>query len=106
MNLINKGANNNEWKWIIKNINIVDLLLNADTENLERPSTIVELKRLSTIFGQEFKVMCRALTISKDEEIQILVLNWWKYENGYRLTGDADAYNYRRCFVIWMESFI
>ena len=23
-----------------KNINIVDLLLNADTENLERPSTI------------------------------------------------------------------
>lgn len=53
-----------------KNINIVDLLLNSDTENLERPSTIVELKRLSTIFGQEFKVMCRALTISKDEEIQ------------------------------------
>ena len=27
-----------------KNINIVDLLLNSDTENLERPSTIVELK--------------------------------------------------------------
>ena len=53
---------------LLKNINIVDLLLNADTENLERPSTIVELKRLSTIFGQEFKVMCRALTISKDEE--------------------------------------
>lgn len=53
-----------------KNINIVDLLLNSDTENLERLSTIVELKRLSTIFGQEFKVMCRALTISKDEEIQ------------------------------------
>lgn len=29
-----------------QNINIVDLLLNSDTENLERPSTIVELKRL------------------------------------------------------------
>ena len=42
--------------------NVIDLLLNADIEQIERPSKEVEIKRLSNIFGEKFTVLCKALT--------------------------------------------
>jgi hypothetical protein len=59
-----------------KKQNIVDLLLNADLNELERPSKIVEIKRLSEIFGSEFKVKCIALTPAKDAEISDMCISF------------------------------
>ena len=50
--------------------NILDLLLNADLEQIERPSKEVEIKRLSNIFGEKFTVLCKALAYDKYSEIQ------------------------------------
>ena len=50
--------------------NIIDLLLNADLEQIERPTKEVEIKRLSNIFGEKFTVLCKALTYDKYSEIQ------------------------------------
>lgn len=50
--------------------NIIDLLLNADIEQIERPSKEVEIKRLSNIFGEKFTVLCKALAYDKYSEIQ------------------------------------
>lgn len=55
--------------------NIIDLLLNSDTESIERPTRIVEIPRLSKLLGGEFKVMCRALAVSKHEDIQETCIN-------------------------------
>ena len=49
---------------------ITDLLLDADFEQIERPSKEVEIKRLSNIFGEKFTVLCKALTYDKYSEIQ------------------------------------
>ena len=49
---------------------IIDLLLNADLEQIERPSKEVEIKRLSNIFGEKFTVLCKALAYDKYSEIQ------------------------------------
>ena len=38
--------------------NVIDLLLNADLAQIERPSKEVEIKRLSYIFGEKFTVLC------------------------------------------------
>ena len=50
--------------------NVIDLLLNADIEQIERPSKEVEIKRLSNIFGEKFTVLCKALAYDKYSEIQ------------------------------------
>ena len=50
--------------------NVIDLLLNADLEQIERPSKEVEIKRLSNIFGEKFTVLCKALAYDKYSEIQ------------------------------------
>ena len=50
--------------------NVIDLLLNADLEQIQRPSKEVEIKRLSNIFGEKFTVLCKALTYDKYSEIQ------------------------------------
>ena len=50
--------------------NVIDLLLNADLEQIERPSKEVEIKRLSNIFGDKFTVLCKALAYDKYSEIQ------------------------------------
>ena len=49
---------------------ITDLLLDADFEQIERPSKEVEIKRHSNIFGEKFTVLCKALTYDKYSEIQ------------------------------------
>ena len=36
--------------------NIVDLLLNADLEQIQRPSKEVEIKRLSNVLGEKVTV--------------------------------------------------
>ena len=50
--------------------NVIDLLLNADLEQIERPTIEVEIKRLSNIFGSKFTVLCKAFTYDKYSEIQ------------------------------------
>ena len=50
--------------------NVIDLLLNADLEQIERPVKEVEIKRLSNVFGEKFTVLCKALTYDKYSEIQ------------------------------------
>ncbi|MGL5380266.1 phage tail assembly chaperone [Clostridium sp.] len=51
-------------------MSIVDLLLNADIEQIQRPTKVVEVKRLSKALGGEFKLMCKALTYDKYTKIQ------------------------------------
>ena len=55
--------------------NIIDLLLNTEVDKIERPFKIIEIPRLSQLLGGEFKVMCRALTVSKHEDIQEMCIN-------------------------------
>ena len=50
--------------------NVIDLLLNADIEQIERPTKEVEIKRLTNVFGEKFTVLCKALTYDKYSEIQ------------------------------------
>ena len=50
--------------------NVIDLLLNADLEQIERPSKEVEIKRLSNALGEKFTVLCKALSYDKYSEIQ------------------------------------
>ena len=49
---------------------IIDLLLNTDLEQIERPSKEVEIKRLSNILGEKFTVLCKSLSYDKYSEIQ------------------------------------
>ena len=63
-------------------MNIIDLLLETDVEKIERPSKIIEIPRLTKLLGGEFKVMCRALTVSKHEDIQEMCMN--------KKTGEVD----------------
>lgn len=50
--------------------NMIDLLLNSDIEQIERPTCEIEIKRLSDIFGEKFTLLCKALTYTKYSEIQ------------------------------------
>lgn len=70
--------------------NIVDFLLNADIEELERPSTEVEIPRLSKLMNkgkkegepkEKFVLTCKALHTSKYEEIQNSALDMSNIES-------------------------
>lgn len=50
--------------------NVIDILLNSSDEMFKMPSEVVEIKRLSEAFGEEFKVMLRGLTYTRYSEIQ------------------------------------
>ena len=50
--------------------NVIDILLNSNDEMFKMPSEVVEIKRLSEAFGEEFKVMLRGLTYTRYSEIQ------------------------------------
>lgn len=62
--------------------NIIELLLNADKESLERPSKVIEIPRLTKQLGGEFKIICKALTVSKTEDLRELCVD--------RKTGEVD----------------
>lgn len=50
--------------------NVIDILLNSSDEMFKMPSEVVEIKRLSEAFGEEFKVMLKGLTYTRYSEIQ------------------------------------
>lgn len=50
--------------------NVIDILLNSNDEMFKMPSEVVEIKRLSLAFGEEFKVMLKGLTYTRYSEIQ------------------------------------
>ena len=72
--------------------NVIDLLLNADIEKIQRPSKEVEIKRLSTIFGEKFTVLCKALTYDKYSEIQ---------ENCIDITTKEPTFDLQKLQIEW-----
>lgn len=50
--------------------NVIDILLDSNDEMFKMPSEVVEIKRLSLAFGEEFKVMLKGLTYTRYSEIQ------------------------------------
>lgn len=63
--------------------NIIDLLLNAENESIERPSKVIEISRLTKALGGEFKVKCKALTATKNEDIRDMCFD--------KKTGEVDV---------------
>lgn len=56
-------------------MNIIDALLQTDESKLKKPTKEVEIKRLSEAFGQEFVLVCEALSHEKYEEIQDMTVS-------------------------------
>nr|DAP48614.1 MAG TPA: tail assembly chaperone protein [Caudoviricetes sp.] len=55
--------------------NAIDLLLNANVEDFERPSKIVEIPRLSKILGDKFELKLKALSINKINKLRMECVN-------------------------------
>ena len=55
--------------------NAIDLLLNANIENFERPSKVVEIPRLSKILGDKFELKLKALSINKLNKLRMECVN-------------------------------
>lgn len=55
-------------------VNVLDLLLGADTGKIKLPTSEVEITRLSEAFGKPFILTCQALTPEKYEEVQDMAL--------------------------------
>ena len=82
--------------------NVIDLLLNADLEQIERPSKEVEIKRLSNALGEKFTVLCKALSYDKYSEIQENCIDMRTKEPRFTLIGklaDPDADGVERIVV-------
>lgn len=63
--------------------NAIDLLLNANVEDFERPSKIVEIPRLSRILGEKFELKCKALSMGKTNKLRMECAN--------QKTGEVDV---------------
>lgn len=63
--------------------NAIDLLLNANVEDFERPSKIVEIPRLSKILGEKFELKCKALSMGKTNKLRMECTN--------QKTGEVDV---------------
>lgn len=62
--------------------NAIELLLNANVENFERPSKTVEIPRLSKILGDKFELKCKALSMGKTNKLRMECAN--------QKTGEVD----------------
>lgn len=56
-------------------VNILDLLLGADTGDIKLPSKQVEITRLTEAFGAPFILTCKALSPDKFEEVQDMAVS-------------------------------
>lgn len=55
-------------------VNVLELLLGADTGKIALPTKDVEITRLTEVFEAPFVVTCKALTPEKYEEVQDMAL--------------------------------
>lgn len=56
-------------------VNVLDLLLGSDIGEIKLPTKVVEITRLSQLYGKPFMLTCKALSPEKYEEVQDMALD-------------------------------
>ena len=56
-------------------VNVLDLLLGSDIGEIKLPTKVVEITRLSELYGKPFMLTCKALSPDKYEEVQDMALD-------------------------------